>query len=125
MLSAAAYSFRLKSRLAISLSWVAGYTNVIVLIKCGETVSHMTGNSTRYGQAIGNTLLRQPGAAMDIAFFASMIALFLLGAILSGFMTEGARRGGRSSKYIYPISVEAMLLTVLLLILLGHPGGFG
>jgi hypothetical protein len=32
MLSAHAYSFRQKSRLAISLSWIAGYTNVITLI---------------------------------------------------------------------------------------------
>jgi hypothetical protein len=30
MLSARAYSFRQKSQLAISLSWIGGYTNIIV-----------------------------------------------------------------------------------------------
>src|SRR5688572_1050441 len=50
MLSASAYSFRQKSRLAISLSWVAGYTNVILLILCGVVVAHATGNVTHLGQ---------------------------------------------------------------------------
>ncbi len=80
MLSAQAYSFRLKSRLAISLSWVAGYTNVILLITCGETVSHMTGNSTHLGNAAADVLLRRPGAAGEIKFFAFVVGLFFLGA---------------------------------------------
>ena len=43
MFSARAYSFRQKSRLAISLSWVAGYTNVILYSVCGDFVSNVTG----------------------------------------------------------------------------------
>ncbi len=121
MLSAQAYSFRLKSRLAISLSWVAGYTNVIVLITCGETASHMTGNTTHFGDSLGNAILGRPGAIFEIAFFACMIGFFLSGAIASGFMTEGARRSGHSSKYIFPISIEAMLLSLLVIILTYHP----
>ena len=122
MLSAQAYSFRLKSRLAISLSWVAGYTNVIILIICDETVSHMTGNSTRFGKAVGSFLLLRPGAAEEIVYFGFIICLFLLGAVLSGFLTEGARRGGRSSKYSLPITLEAILLSLLILVLIRHPG---
>jgi uncharacterized membrane protein YoaK (UPF0700 family)/anti-anti-sigma regulatory factor len=121
VLSAQAYSFRLKSRLAISLSWVAGYTNVIVLIACGETVSHMTGNTTRFGNSIGDALLGDRGALVDVLFFACLIGLFLSGAITSGFLTEGARRGGHSSKYALPISIEAILLCLLLAVLTRHP----
>src|SRR4051794_27316209 len=47
MLSARAYSFRQKSKLAISLSWVGGYTNVVLFLACGTFSSHMTGNATR------------------------------------------------------------------------------
>jgi uncharacterized membrane protein YoaK (UPF0700 family)/anti-anti-sigma regulatory factor len=120
MLSAQAYSFRLKSRLAISLGWVAGYTNVIVLMIFGQTTSHMTGNSTHFGNAIGDTILRRPGAIDDVLLYAGLILLFLLGALVSGFMTEGARRSGRSSKYSLPISLEAILLSLLMLLLAGH-----
>jgi len=121
MLSAQAYSFRLKSRLAISLSWIAGYTNVIIFILCGETISHMTGNTTKYGNAIGNALLGRAGAVGDIFYFVSLIGLFLTGSVCSGFMTEGARRGGRSSKYSMPINLEAILLCVLMLLMNRHP----
>jgi uncharacterized membrane protein YoaK (UPF0700 family)/anti-anti-sigma regulatory factor len=121
VLSAQAYSFRLKSRLAISLSWVAGYTNVIVLIACGETVSHMTGNTTRFGDSIGRLFFHAPGAGFEIFLYGSLITLFLCGAIVSGLMTESARRGGRSSKYSLPITIEAILLCVLLMILTRHP----
>jgi len=121
MLSAQAYSFRRKSRLAISLSWVAGYTNVILLIACGQTISHQTGNSTHLGNALGELLLGHAGAKLDLLFFGGIVGLFFLGAIFSGFTTESARRGGRGSKYSLPITVEAILLSLLLLILLRHP----
>ncbi len=121
MLSAEAYSFRLKSRLAISLSWVAGYTNVIMLIACDEVVSHQTGNSTHVGRAIGQLALRQPGAVGHLFYFGFLLVMFLLGAVTSAFMTEGARRAGRVSKYILPMSLEAILLSALVMGLLLHP----
>ncbi len=121
MLSAQAYSFRLKSRLAISLSWVSGYTNVIVLTAAGETVSHQTGNTTHFGNSVGDVLMGRPGAVAEAVFFGFMISCFFLGAVSSGFMTEGARRAGRSSKYIIPMTVEAILLSMLLLSLLRYP----
>ena len=120
MLSAQAHSFRSKSRLAISLSWVAGFTNVIILILCGQTVSHMTGNSTRFGNAVGNLLLQRPGAGNELIYFGFILALFLLGAITSGAMTERSHTG-RSSKYAVPITLEAVLLSVLLILLLIRP----
>ncbi len=122
MLSAQAYSFRLKSRLAISLSWVAGYTNVIILVLCDQTVSHMTGNSTHLGNAVGKLLLRRAGAGDELLYFGFIVLMFLLGAMVSGWLTENARRGGRGSKYSLPISLEAILLSLLIVVLLRHPG---
>jgi uncharacterized membrane protein YoaK (UPF0700 family)/anti-anti-sigma regulatory factor len=121
MLSAEAYSFRHKSRLAISLSWVAGYTNVIMMIAAGEVVSHQTGNSTHFASAVGGILLRDPGARANALYFGFLVGSFLLGAIASAFMTEGARRAGKASKYILPVGAEAMLLSILLMVLAVHP----
>ena len=104
MLSPEAYSFQLKSRLAISLSWVAGYTNVVALAVAGHVISHMTGNSTMVANSLGL------GRWADFRFYAFLIATFLSGAVASALMTEGARRRGLRSKYVLPIAVEAILL---------------
>jgi uncharacterized membrane protein YoaK (UPF0700 family) len=112
MLSAAAYSFRQKSRLAISLSWVAGYTNVILLILCGVVVAHTTGNITHLGQFAAETNFEQ---AWRIGGF--LVLLFFCGAVASAIMTEGARRRGMSSKYLLPMAIQALLLCALELII--------
>jgi uncharacterized membrane protein YoaK (UPF0700 family) len=106
MLSAQAYSFRQKSRLAISLSWVGGFTNVVALMACHSMVSHMTGTTTWFGQAV--VIGDWPAAAL-LGF---VVATFLAGAALSAAMTEGARRRGVASKYILPLVVEAFLLMI-------------
>src|SRR5947209_18660464 len=109
MLSASAYSFRQKSRLAISLSWVAGYTNVIAFTVCGQLVSHMTGNTTQFARHLASADLR--GAL----FFVFLVGTFFTGAAASAVMTEGARRWGARSKYMLPLAVEGMLLAVLVI----------
>jgi uncharacterized membrane protein YoaK (UPF0700 family) len=111
MLSAAAYSFRQKSRLAISLSWVAGYTNVILFILCAVVVAHATGNVTHLGQRLAE--LRLVDAWRSGGF---LVLLFFCGAVASALMTEGARRRGAVSKYILPIALQALLLGALGLI---------
>src|SRR5688572_23585506 len=112
MLSAAAYSFRQKSRLAISLSWVAGYTNVILFILCAVVVAHATGNVTHLGQRVAE--LRLADAWRSGGF---LVLLFFCGAVASALMTEGARRRGAVSKYILPIALQALLLGALGLII--------
>jgi uncharacterized membrane protein YoaK (UPF0700 family)/anti-anti-sigma regulatory factor len=107
MLSASAYSFRMKSRLAISLSWVAGYVNVIVFLVCGVVTSHTTGNVTRFGQFVA-----KPQLTLAV-FYAFIVACFLGGAVASAFMVEGAKRRGARSKYILPMAVQAALLCAL------------
>jgi uncharacterized membrane protein YoaK (UPF0700 family)/anti-anti-sigma regulatory factor len=114
MLSASAYSFRQKSRLAISLSWVGGYTNVIAFMACGSFVSHVTGTTT----LIGHHLIS--GDTRGALFAAFLWLTFLGGAIASAIMTETARRRGIASKYILPIVVEALLLTFFSIALHAH-----
>ena len=63
MLSARAYSFRQKSKLAISLSWIGGYVNVVLFISCAAFVSHMTGNATQFALGIVH------GPASQVAHF--------------------------------------------------------
>ncbi|HEY7119815.1 MAG TPA: DUF1275 family protein [Tepidisphaeraceae bacterium] len=109
MLSAQAYSFRQMSKLAISLSWVGGFTNVVALMACHSMVSHMTGTTTWFGQAIA---VADWKAALFLGF---VVAAFFAGAMLSALMTEGARRRGIRSKYILPLLVEAFLLMVFAL----------
>lgn len=107
MLSARAYSFRQKSRLAISLSWIGGYTNVVALLVCGAVASHVTGNVTQIGRSFVE------GNPVEMWFMTSMWVTFFGGALFSALLTEVARRRGMASKYIPPIAVEAMLLSLL------------
>ncbi len=106
MLSAQAYSFHQKSKLAISLSWIGGYTNVIALLSCHTLVSHVTGTTTWFGEAVA------VGDWYTAGFLAFLLGTFTFGAALSAVMTEGARRRGVRSKYILPLAVEALLLAV-------------
>ena len=113
MLTASAYSLRQKSRLAISLSWIAGYTNVITFIAGAVVISHATGNVTHAGKALAGGILGQSGAIREALYFTGLVLSFFLGAVVSAFMTEGARRAGLRSKYILPMALQAVLLCVL------------
>jgi uncharacterized membrane protein YoaK (UPF0700 family) len=106
MLSAGAYSFRQKSRLAVSLSWIGGYTNVITLLFCGMTSSHMTGNVTHLGQAVAET--KYAGAC----YFGWVIICFVSGAACSGALLEAARWHNLRSRYSLPLACEAILLSI-------------
>src|SRR6478736_1695360 len=105
MLSARAYSFRQKSRLAISLSWIGGYANVVALLVCNNFVSHVTGNTTNIGRSFAE------GEWHAALFFGGLWLAFLFGAAFSGWMTESAKRAGMASKYVMPMAVEAVLLS--------------
>jgi uncharacterized membrane protein YoaK (UPF0700 family) len=109
----------MKSRLAISLSWIAGYTNVFSLILLGVTTSHATGNYTHFGQFLSQ------GQFGHLLFYAVLLLSFLFGAAASGLMMEGARLRGMRSKYILPLAVEAGVLALFSIgvefLLAGHP----
>ncbi len=99
------------SRLAISLSWIGGYTNVVAVLATGHVVSHVTGNTTQLGIGIGM------GDFQMAKFFAFLVGSFTLGAALSALMTESAKRRGWRSKYILPIGLEGLLLALLCFLL--------
>lgn len=107
MLSAEAYSFRQKSHLAVSLAWIAGYTNIVMLLVAGHVVSHMTGNTTVLSSGLGS------GDWDKVQKYGSIVGSFFLGAAVASLMTEGARRRGWRSKFVLPIAAEMILLAVL------------
>src|SRR4051812_40845722 len=119
MLSARAYSLRQKSRLAISLAWIGGFTNVVALGAMGTLVSNVSGTATWLGEAIG---LRDLHGTL---FFGSLLISFVAGAVISALTTETAARRGWRSKYILPIALEAAVLAFVATYLTKHPIAHG
>ena len=101
-----AHSFTQQARLAITLAWVAGYTNIVSLLTCGTATSHVTGTVTQWGLDLVD------GRWQLLGFTSFVLVTFLLGAALSGFCTETGRRRGWESVYVLPVTVQAILLAV-------------
>ncbi|MFT3687228.1 MAG: DUF1275 family protein [Phycisphaerales bacterium] len=109
MFVAQAHSFASQARLAITLSWVAGYTNVLCLLIVAHPTSHISGVSSFIGQ-----YAVEPGRyRADIWPLLFVLAAFLIGAGISGALTETGRRRGWGSIYVLPIAVEALLLVAV------------
>jgi uncharacterized membrane protein YoaK (UPF0700 family) len=105
-MSPRAHSPILQARLAISLAWVAGYTNTIAVLVCGHVASHVTGHAGQLGQAATE------GDWELLRFVAAVLAAFFLGAVLSACATEFARWKGLRSIYVAPAALEILLLVV-------------
>lgn len=111
MLSARAYSIRKKAMLAISLSWIGGYTNVMTFLCCNKVfTSHVTGTSSNFGMSLAL------GALSDSLFFGALLLAFFVGAMCSALMTEGAKQLGNRSKYVFPLGLEIGLLSAVMLL---------
>jgi uncharacterized membrane protein YoaK (UPF0700 family) len=93
--------------MAVSLSWIGGYTNIVTLLFCGMTSSHMTGNATHLGQAITE------GSLSGAAFFGWVIICFVGGAAFSGAMLEFSKWYNLRSSYALPLACEGMLLAII------------
>jgi uncharacterized membrane protein YoaK (UPF0700 family) len=115
MLSARAYSFRQQARLAISLSWIGGYTNVVAFMVCGAVASHVTGNVTHLGR------FTVQGNVPEALFMGFMFGAFLAGAVASATVMEIGRRAGLASKFAPPLAIEAALLALLAISIHRHP----
>jgi len=113
LLSAQAHSFQQQSRLAISLSWIAGYTNVLTLIVCGQATSHMSGVTSSFGRSIAES------RHAEALYLAALLVAFLGGALLSGLLMEFGRARRWDSMFVLPMSVEAVLLAVYAIIVDG------
>ncbi len=117
MFTAQAHSFVQQARLAITLAWVAGYTNVVTLIVLGTATSHVSGT----GSKLGEHVIEGQWSLTLIMLW--LLATFAIGALISGLATEHARRRGRESIYVLPMGVEAAFLALLALTLELAPQG--
>lgn len=106
MFVAQAHSFKQQVRLALTLAWVAGYTNIITLVVCGTATSHMSGAVSQLGRDVVE-------GRWSLTYFTLFLLLaFLFGAALSAICTETGRRRGWESIYILPMTIELVLLAV-------------
>ncbi|MFO0830687.1 MAG: DUF1275 family protein [Phycisphaerales bacterium] len=101
-----AHSFHQQSRLAITLAWIAGYTNIVALLTCGHVTSHASGTTSDLGRFIASA---NWNAASFMLF---LLVAFLSGALISGILTETGRRRGWESIYVSPMAVEVALLAL-------------
>lgn len=104
VLIAQAHSFTQQARLAITLAWVAGYTNIVALIACGTVTSHVTGNASNLGRHLVE------GSWPAAVFMLFVLAMFFAGACVSAILTESGWRRGSESIYVLPSLAQAILL---------------
>src|SRR4051812_32276686 len=106
-----AHSFRQQARLAATLAWVGGYTNLVTFLACGTVTSHVSGTASFLGRDVFNGLWGPAGFAVFL------LTMFFLGAAVSGFSTEFGRRRGWESIYVLPVIIEATLLGMFAMLL--------
>lgn len=99
-----ARSITQQSRLAITLAWVAGYTNILSLITCGIATSHVSGTLSQWGLDLVE------GKWSLMALTSLLLGCFFMGAVVSGVCTEVGRRRGWQSIYVLPMALQAVLL---------------
>lgn len=104
-----AHTFAQQARLAVTLAWVAGYTNLITILTCAHVSSHVTGTTGDLGRAAAQGRL---GVA---AYAGYLLFMFFSGAAVAGFTTELGRRRGWGSIYVLPMALQALLLTAFAL----------
>lgn len=104
MFASQAHSFTQQARLAITLAWVAGFTNTVSLLALSTVTSHMSGAASQLGLAIAERKWPLAGFEFYLLF------TFTLGAVLAGVSMETGRRRGWESIYVLPVALEAGLL---------------
>jgi len=116
MFVAEAHSFRQQARLAITLAWIAGYTNIQTILASATSTSHVSGTASNLGRDIAE------GRWQLAAFAAMLLVAFFLGAALSALCTEGGRRLGWESIYVLPMALQGLMLGVFAVGLEIHQG---
>lgn len=110
MFRAQAHSFQQQARLAISLSWIAGYTNALTILTCGQVTSHLSGTVSQLGVEAAELRWDTTG------YLLGLVAMFLCGAFAAGVLVELGRVRRLQSIYVLPMVVEALLLAMFALL---------
>jgi uncharacterized membrane protein YoaK (UPF0700 family) len=106
MFIAQAHSYYQQARLAVTLAWIAGYTNILTILVCGHVTSHVSGTTSDLGRAVVEARWE------TVAFLLFLLFSFFIGAGVSGFAAELGKRRGWESIYVLPIAIEAALLAL-------------
>ena len=106
MFIAQAHSYYQQARLAVTLAWIAGYTNILTILVCGHVTSHVSGTTSDLGRAVIEARWEAAGFLLFLLF------TFFVGAGVSGLPAEVGKRRGWESIYVLPIAIEAALLAV-------------
>ncbi len=106
-----AHTFRQQARLSVTLSWIAGYTNILTLLTCGQASSHVTGTASQFGRDVAE------GRWLAGGYLAALLAVFAAGAAVSGILTEVGRRRRWASIFVLPMAVECALLAAFALLI--------
>ncbi len=110
MFHAQAHSFTQQARLAVSLSWIAGYTNALTLLTCAQVTSHISGTVSQIGVEVAELRWSTSG------YLIGLVLVFLLGAFTSGVLTEFGRLRRHQSIYVLPMVVQAAALGLFALL---------
>ena len=86
MLAVPAHSFVQQARLAVSLSWIGGFTNAMTIVACAQVTSHMTGAVSQFGVAMVD------GKFAVAGYLFGLVATFTGGALLAGWTARRAWR---------------------------------
>jgi uncharacterized membrane protein YoaK (UPF0700 family)/anti-anti-sigma regulatory factor len=105
-----AHSFAQQSRLAITLAWIAGYTNILTVFFCATVTSHVSGTTSN----LGSDLVLGRWSLALFAFF--LLTTFAIGAFISGMLLGLGRIRHWSSIYMLPMALQAILLAAFALL---------
>jgi uncharacterized membrane protein YoaK (UPF0700 family) len=109
---AQAHSFTQQARLAITLAWVAGYTNVVAILACGHVASHVSGTTSDLGHHFVEALRGRGTPWSVVGSGLLLVGTFFVGAMVSGFATEFGRRRNWESIYVLPMAIQSALLAL-------------
>ena len=96
--------------LAMLLPGVAGAVNASGVIALGVYTSNMTGNVAH----VGDMLAQGDFAAAWQTLL--VVGFFLLGAMAATALVEQATRAGRARRYVVPLLIEALLISLFALL---------
>lgn len=102
--------------LAASLSSIAGALNAVGFLLAGSFTANMTGNVSAFADHLAE------GRGLYALSFAGLVVTFIAGAGFAAFVIGRGLRRQTVSVYAQMIAVEAVLLILLSLMLLGGTG---